>query len=151
MEVPSEACWKMCIRQLSHSFEPQHGGFGEAPKFPQPVNLNFLFHVYSREPTSETGKRALDMCLHTLKMMAKGGIHDHVSQVRLKQVFHDFQGCMSQVGLFCVLQPFLVKVKIPQYGPFPLPACYTVLLIMKLFTVHHCNTKLTEARCVVKQ
>jgi uncharacterized protein YyaL (SSP411 family) len=83
-EVPAEACWKMCIQQLSHSFEPQYGGFGEAPKFPQPVNLNFLFLVYSREPSSETGKQALDMCLHTLKMMAKGGIHDHVSQVRLK-------------------------------------------------------------------
>jgi uncharacterized protein YyaL (SSP411 family) len=102
MEVPGEACWKMCFQQLSHSFEPQLGGFGKAPKFPQPVNINFLFHVYSREPSSERGKRALDMCLHTLKMMAKGGIHDHVSQVRLKQVLHGFQGCMSIVELFCV-------------------------------------------------
>ncbi|XP_021929202.1 spermatogenesis-associated protein 20 isoform X2 [Zootermopsis nevadensis] len=80
VEVPGEACWKTCIQQLTRSYEPQHGGFGEAPKFPQPVNLNFLFHAYSREPSSETGKQALEMCLHTLKMMAKGGIHDHVSQ-----------------------------------------------------------------------
>ncbi|PNF43606.1 Spermatogenesis-associated protein 20 [Cryptotermes secundus] len=79
-EVPGEACWKKCMQQLSHSFEPEYGGFGKAPKFPQPVNLNFLFHVYSREPSSETGQRALDMCLHSLQMMAKGGIHDHVSQ-----------------------------------------------------------------------
>jgi uncharacterized protein YyaL (SSP411 family) len=86
LEVPGEASWKNCIQQLSSNFEPQYGGFGKAPKFPQPVNLNFLFHVYSREPSSETGKRALDMCLHTLKMMAKGGIHDHVSQVRFRQV-----------------------------------------------------------------
>jgi uncharacterized protein YyaL (SSP411 family) len=86
IEVPGEACWKNCIQQLSYNFEPEYGGFGKAPKFPQPVNLNFLFHVYSREPSSETGKRALDMCLHTLKMMAKGGIHDHVCQVRFGQV-----------------------------------------------------------------
>ncbi|PSN43401.1 Spermatogenesis-associated protein 20 [Blattella germanica] len=80
VEVPGEVCWKKCIKQLSDSFEPKFGGFGEAPKFPQPVNFNFLFHVYSREPNSEMGKKALDMCLFTLRMMAKGGIHDHVSQ-----------------------------------------------------------------------
>ncbi|XP_063223640.1 spermatogenesis-associated protein 20 isoform X2 [Bacillus rossius redtenbacheri] len=78
--VPSPDCGEKCLEQLSRSFEPQFGGFGLAPKFPQPVNFNFLFHVYGREPDSEAGKRALDMCLHTLKMMAKGGIHDHVSQ-----------------------------------------------------------------------
>ncbi|KAJ4443022.1 hypothetical protein ANN_04672 [Periplaneta americana] len=79
-EIPGEACWKKCIQQLSQSYEPKFGGFGEAPKFPQPVNMNFLFHLYSREPSSEAGKRALEMCLYTLKMMAKGGIHDHVAQ-----------------------------------------------------------------------
>ncbi|GFG29853.1 hypothetical protein Cfor_04110 [Coptotermes formosanus] len=79
-DVPGEACWQRCMQQLSESFESQYGGFGDAPKFPQPVNFNFLFHVYSRDPSSEMGKRAVDMCLHTLRMMAKGGIHDHVSQ-----------------------------------------------------------------------
>lgn len=88
-DIPGEACWQKCMQQLSDSYESQYGGFGDAPKFPQPVNFNFLFHVYSREPSSETGKRALDMCLHTLKMMAKGGIHDHVSQVRSKHIFHN--------------------------------------------------------------
>jgi uncharacterized protein YyaL (SSP411 family) len=86
VEVPGEACWKNCIQQLSDNFEPQYGGFGKAPKFPQSVNFNFLFHVYSREPSSETGRRALEMCLHTLTMMAKGGIHDHVSQVRFRRL-----------------------------------------------------------------
>ncbi|KAJ9586527.1 hypothetical protein L9F63_019824, partial [Diploptera punctata] len=80
INVPGEECWKKCIEQLSQSYEPQFGGFGESPKFPQPVNLNFLFHVHSREPNSEAGSRALDMCIYTLKMMAKGGIHDHVAQ-----------------------------------------------------------------------
>ncbi|KAJ8871507.1 hypothetical protein PR048_027829 [Dryococelus australis] len=78
--VPSPDCWEKCLEQLSQSFEPQFGGFGLAPKFPQPVNFNFLFHVYARDTNSEAGKKALDMCTHTLKMMAKGGIHDHVAQ-----------------------------------------------------------------------
>ncbi len=26
----------LCYRQLAQSFEPQYGGFGAAPKFPQP-------------------------------------------------------------------------------------------------------------------
>nr|CAD7571150.1 unnamed protein product [Timema californicum] len=78
--VPTHECWEKCIKQFTQSFEPQFGGFGMAPKFPQPVNFNFLFHIYSREPNSELGKKALDMCLYTLKMMAKGGIHDHVAQ-----------------------------------------------------------------------
>jgi uncharacterized protein YyaL (SSP411 family) len=85
--VPGEACWLKCMQQLSESFEPEYGGFHDSPKFPQPVNFNFLFYVYSREPSSERGKRALNMCMHTLKMMSMGGIHDHISQVRFKQSF----------------------------------------------------------------
>ncbi|XP_030840425.1 spermatogenesis-associated protein 20-like [Strongylocentrotus purpuratus] len=70
-----------CFKQLTDSFDNQYGGFGGAPKFPQPVNFNFLFRLYSSPPgESEIGERGLKMCLHTLKMMAKGGIHDHVSQ-----------------------------------------------------------------------
>ena len=45
------------------------------------MNFNALFRLYSMERTTEKGETALDMCLHTLRMMAKGGIHDHVAQV----------------------------------------------------------------------
>ncbi|KAF4518086.1 hypothetical protein B566_EDAN007787 [Ephemera danica] len=79
-EMPGSDCWRTCLSQLSRSFEPEFGGFGSAPKFPQPSNFNFLFHVYARDPNSEAGKKALEMSLYTLKMMAKGGMHDHVSQ-----------------------------------------------------------------------
>lgn len=39
--------------------------------------------MYSSEPESDTGKQALEMCLKTLKYMAKGGINDHISKVSL--------------------------------------------------------------------
>lgn len=44
------------------------------------VNFNFLFHLYSTDPNGTTGQHALEMTLATLRFMAKGGIHDHVSK-----------------------------------------------------------------------
>jgi uncharacterized protein YyaL (SSP411 family) len=67
-----------CYAMLARSYDKVKGGFAKAPKFPQPVNFNFMFRKYEEDPTSETGKAALDMTLHTLRMMAKGGIYDHV-------------------------------------------------------------------------
>ncbi|MBI5629511.1 MAG: thioredoxin domain-containing protein [Elusimicrobia bacterium] len=56
------------------SFDPEHGGFGSAPKFPMPVYHHFLLRYYAR-----TGNReALDLCLVTLRRMARGGICDQI-------------------------------------------------------------------------
>jgi uncharacterized protein YyaL (SSP411 family) len=65
-------------RQLDRSYDPKEGGFGNAPKFPRPVTLNFLTRFYARDPKSDAGKHALDMALFTLRKMAAGGMHDHV-------------------------------------------------------------------------
>ncbi|XP_050295633.1 spermatogenesis-associated protein 20 [Anthonomus grandis grandis] len=75
-----EECWQKCALQLSRSYEADFGGFSMAPKFPQPSNLNFLFHMYAKEKDTERGFQCLEMCLHTLKKMAYGGIHDHVNK-----------------------------------------------------------------------
>src|SRR5438309_2397849 len=64
--------------QIARSYDPKEGGFGNAPKFPRPVTLNFLSRVYARDPKSEVGKRALEMDLLTLRKMAAGGMHDHI-------------------------------------------------------------------------
>ncbi|XP_014430101.2 spermatogenesis-associated protein 20 isoform X3 [Pelodiscus sinensis] len=69
-----------CFQQLSESYEEEYGGFSEFPKFPTPVNLNFLFTYWALHRASPDGARALQMALHTLKMMAYGGIHDHIAQ-----------------------------------------------------------------------
>jgi hypothetical protein len=59
---------------LVSSFDPEHGGFGGAPKFPLPGTLAFLLRYHSR-----TGKElALKAALKTLDGMMAGGIRDHV-------------------------------------------------------------------------
>ena len=56
------------------TFDSQMGGFGGAPKFPRPSVFNFLLRYHAR-----TGNReALEMCLLTLREMAKGGMHDQL-------------------------------------------------------------------------
>lgn len=81
-EVPpsSKEVIRRCFQQLSESYDDEYGGFSESPKFPTPVNLNFLFSYWALHRSTTEGARALHMALHTLKMMAYGGIHDHIAQ-----------------------------------------------------------------------
>ncbi|XP_010217018.1 PREDICTED: spermatogenesis-associated protein 20 [Tinamus guttatus] len=77
---PSEEVMALCFQQLSKSYDEEYGGFSEFPKFPTPVNLNFLFTYWALHRSTPEGARALQMALHTLRMMACGGIHDHIGQ-----------------------------------------------------------------------
>ena len=56
------------------SYDPQQGGFGGAPKFPQPSQPQFLLR-YARRFHDEDAVR---MVLHTCDRMAAGGIHDQL-------------------------------------------------------------------------
>ncbi|WP_043582207.1 thioredoxin domain-containing protein [Geminisphaera colitermitum] len=68
-----------CFLQLRESFDPAHGGFGGAPKFPRASNLDFLFRVAAIQGTqSEVGREAVKLATTTLRHMIAGGIHDHV-------------------------------------------------------------------------
>ena len=58
---------------LRGSFDPRWGGFGGAPKFPQPMTLEFLARRGARNNVD-----ALEMLTTTLDRMASGGIHDQV-------------------------------------------------------------------------
>jgi uncharacterized protein len=62
------------VSTLMRSLDPSHGGFGGAPKFPQPVVHEFLLgHAVL------TGDRtAAQAALHSLGSMARGGIRDHL-------------------------------------------------------------------------
>ncbi|KAK5880800.1 hypothetical protein CesoFtcFv8_021671 [Champsocephalus esox] len=77
---PAPDVAQRCFQQLAHSYEEEYGGFRDAPKFPTPVNLMFLMSFWSVNRCSSEGGEALQMALHTLRMMARGGIHDHVAQ-----------------------------------------------------------------------
>jgi uncharacterized protein len=59
---------------LAGRFEPRWGGFGGAPKFPQPMLLEFLLRHWKRTGDED----ALRMASHTLRMMHAGGMYDHV-------------------------------------------------------------------------
>jgi len=59
---------------LAASFDPLHGGFGGAPKFPAPMTLEFLLRAWRHDADPET----LRMVTVTLDRMADGGIHDQV-------------------------------------------------------------------------
>jgi uncharacterized protein YyaL (SSP411 family) len=60
-------------------FDAANGGFGGAPKFPRPANLNFLFRVAALQGVdSEMGGEAVRLATSTLRAMAQGGVHDHL-------------------------------------------------------------------------
>jgi uncharacterized protein YyaL (SSP411 family) len=63
-----------CYRYFQRTFDKHLGGFGNAPKFPRPSVLDFLFRYYHR--TGEEDAR--DMALLTLRGMAKGGMNDQL-------------------------------------------------------------------------
>jgi uncharacterized protein len=61
------------VSALRRAFDARWGGFGGAPKFPQPMTLEFLLRMAHRDTQD-----ALEMLVVTLDRMADGGIHDQV-------------------------------------------------------------------------
>ena len=59
-------------RSLKRSYDPVHGGFGHAPKFPHPLELKLLLRVAARGGADD----ATPMVRHTLEKMARGGMYD---------------------------------------------------------------------------
>jgi uncharacterized protein len=59
---------------MRRNFDPENGGFGAQPKFPNPMNLEFLLRTYARTKHDET----LHVVTHTLTKMARGGIYDQL-------------------------------------------------------------------------
>ena len=67
---------------LRTAYSHAYGGFGTAPKFPSPANLEFLLSEYQRESGLQTAptkdESLLKMITHTLDMMAYGGMYDQI-------------------------------------------------------------------------
>ncbi len=62
------------FRVLAQQFDEQEGGWGDAPKFPQPMVLEFLLRYY----VITGNEQALHMVTHTLDKMARGGMYDQL-------------------------------------------------------------------------
>ncbi len=74
-EVPlQEALLDEAFHKLRRQFDPRHGGFGDAPKFPSAMTLAFLLRYYKRNKSES----ALETVNLTLQEMARGGIYDQV-------------------------------------------------------------------------
>ena len=72
--IPSADRLVEAVDQFSRTFDSRHGGFGDAPKFPRPVELLFLLREHARTGDETAGH----MVLKTLHAMATGGMRDHV-------------------------------------------------------------------------
>ena len=57
--------------RLLDSYDWEYGGWGQAPKFPQPMAIEFLL-----QRATKGNSRALQVGLHVLDQMAKGGMYD---------------------------------------------------------------------------
>ena len=62
------------LSKLHEHFDEYNGGFGQEPKFPQPMTLDFAMHQFKRTGDNE----ALYMAERTLEKMAHGGLYDQL-------------------------------------------------------------------------
>jgi uncharacterized protein YyaL (SSP411 family) len=63
------------VKSALEMYDPQHGGFGSAPKFPHPAALDLLIDRYVRSGDEEQR----DVFVNTLEKMARGGVYDQLA------------------------------------------------------------------------
>jgi uncharacterized protein YyaL (SSP411 family) len=86
---------------LAQRFDNAWGGFGAAPKFPQPDLLELLLRAWRRDGSADT----LAMVTVTLDAMASGGMYDHLGggfarySVDRKWLVPHFEKMLSDQGL----------------------------------------------------
>ena len=73
-QVPGPDVLRRAVAELAPTFDATHGGFGGAPRFPRPLELQFLLRYHRRADDPA----ALRMVVRTLEAMAAGGIYDQV-------------------------------------------------------------------------
>jgi uncharacterized protein len=67
------ATLQLGFEHLKANFDFEHGGFGSAPKFPNPADIEFLMHR-----AQDGNLEAEAMALQMLHSMAAGGIYDQI-------------------------------------------------------------------------
>ena len=81
--IPDQATLEAAVEALRATFDGAHGGWGQAPKFPQPMAVEFLLRRAAAGPgASRPGAivdtRSLGLARRSLDAMAAGGIHDQL-------------------------------------------------------------------------
>jgi len=70
---PGAELLESAVAAIEASFDPVNGGWGTAPKFPQPMTVDFLLRR-----AAAGDERALPIALRALDRMAAGGIFDQL-------------------------------------------------------------------------
>jgi uncharacterized protein YyaL (SSP411 family) len=66
-------------QRLAETFDSRYGGFGDAPKFPHPSNLDLLLEIWRGSVTVGTEDvGAKRVATFSLTKMALGGLYDHL-------------------------------------------------------------------------
>jgi uncharacterized protein YyaL (SSP411 family) len=73
--VLDDSLIESACEQLAQLFDSKKGGFGSAPKFPHPANLDFLLRYWSGK---RDDRQAAEMALFTLYQMGRGGLYDQL-------------------------------------------------------------------------
>src|SRR5690606_10701732 len=77
--APMRAPIDAACERLVASFDREHGGFGDAPKFPRTNALELLLEESRRSGAEPERSRQLEhVVMHTLERMASGGLYDHL-------------------------------------------------------------------------
>src|SRR5207237_7579485 len=74
------------VASLRSQFDPQWGGFGRAPKFPQESSLELLLRAAARGDRPEV----LEMVTVTLDALASGRLYDHLGAGVARHPGHAF-------------------------------------------------------------
>ncbi len=78
-QLPGREVVRIAADGLSRKFDPHHGGFGRAPKFPPSAQCRLLMRISQGDDFSEQQRqRARKMIDHTLVQMACGGMYDQL-------------------------------------------------------------------------
>jgi uncharacterized protein YyaL (SSP411 family) len=72
--MPEAAALERALAELEAEFDRVHGGFGDAPKFPHPAELEFCLRRHAA--TGEPAARVIPTL--TLRRMAEGGVYDQI-------------------------------------------------------------------------
>ena len=66
---------KVIVNSAMSMFDPEHGGFGSAPKFPHPSAIDLLIDQYVRSGDEQLRQ----VFVTTLEKMARGGVYDQLA------------------------------------------------------------------------
>jgi uncharacterized protein YyaL (SSP411 family) len=73
---PEPELLTQAVQGILSQYEPREAGFGQAPKFPQPMAIEFLLRAWRRSGSGDTQARAA--AEHSLERMARGGLYDQI-------------------------------------------------------------------------